>query len=307
MSERSPEEIGRRMNGLGLWNALLPFNWAVKPKGVAFPYFCTVVKDAGNPVKVRFLMIEGWQTFHEYIRTRIDINYGFYSSPIELPHFELVVDAGDGVHLFRHGAGYVPRELNEAERPLVARILWEAFGVMMRIETDNDLPLRFAGERSMFARVEAEAGEWSDRPLSIPNPQPHVEKVSYPKSLISKAKDLPLAGDFIVELDFRLLPNIVTCEPRARCAYQLAAIDAKTGERVIWDRVSVVPDGGLRALWEGMPPRVLLRLVERGRIPGEIKVTSGRVFRLLRSLCMELPFKLSLHDSLSALETALKQ
>ena len=307
MSERSPEEIGRRMNGLGLWNALLPFNWAVKPKGVAFPYFCTVVKDAGNPVKVRFLMIEGWQTFHEYIRTRIDINYGFYSSPIELPHFELVVDAEDGVHLFRHDAGYVPRELNEAERPLVARILWEAFGVMMRIETDNDLPLRFAGERSMFARVEGEAGAWSDRPLSIPDPQPHVEKVSYPKSLIAKAKDLPLAGDFIVELDFRLLPNIITCEPRARCAYQLAAIDAKTGERVIWDRVSVAPDGGLRALWEGMPPRVLLRLVERGRIPGEIKVTSGRVFRLLRSLCMELPFKLSLHDSLSALETALKQ
>ena len=41
-----------------------------------------------------------------------------------------------------------------------------------------------------------------------------------------------------------------------------------------------------------------------GRVPGEICLVSGRVFRMLRALCVELPFKLSLHDSLPALDAA---
>ena len=69
-------------------------------------------------------------------------------------------------------------------------------------------------------------------------------------------------------------------------------------------KVTVPQDGGLRRMWESMPPQLLKALIARGRIPGEIKVMSGRVFRFLRPLCLELPFKLSLHDSLPELKTA---
>jgi len=306
MNELSPEEVGRRMHALGLWETLLPFNWAIKPKGVAIPYFCTFLKCDGKPVRIRFMMVEGWQSFHEYIRTRIDSNYGFYSTPMEIPHFELVVDSADGVHLFRHDPGYVPRPLSEPERALCARVMWEAYGVMMRIESDSKLPLKFADEKSMFSRIETEPGVWSDQPLPIPDPPPHVEKVSFSKTLVAKAKDLPFMQGEAIELDFRLLPNVMTKEPRPRCAYQLAALAADTDERIIWERASVSPDFGLKGLWEGMPQRVLMKLVEHGRIPGEIKVLSGRVFRMMRPLCIELPFKLSLHDSLPRLEAALR-
>ena len=34
--KRLPEEIGAKMNALGLWNVLEPYNFAVKPKGTAF-------------------------------------------------------------------------------------------------------------------------------------------------------------------------------------------------------------------------------------------------------------------------------
>ena len=53
------EEIGRRMDALGLWEVLAPYNWAVKPKGTVFPYFCSVFKGDDKPVKVRFMMLEG--------------------------------------------------------------------------------------------------------------------------------------------------------------------------------------------------------------------------------------------------------
>ena len=51
-----------------------------------------------------------------------------------------------------------------------------------------------------------------------------------------------------------------------------------------------------------MPAQLLKALIGRGRIPGEIRLRSGRVFRLLRPLCEELPFKLSLHDELPELK-----
>ncbi len=300
------EEIGAKMDALGLWDALAPYNWAVKPAGTAFPYFCSILKGDGKPVKVRFLMLEGWQTLHDYVRTRIDRNFGFVSAPIELPHLELVVLTNGEMKLFRHDAGFVPVEAKEPQRALAARILWEAYGVMLRVESDRDLPMRFAGEKSIFCRLETSPGKWTDGPLEIPDPRPQVEKVSFLKADLAKAKDLPVVTGDVLELDFRLLPNVMTKEPRPRCVYGLVAVDPATGERAVDCRVSIASDGGLRGLWESMPPQFLKELIRRGKVPGEIRLVSGRVFRLLRSLGMELPFKLSLHDRLPALEAAFR-
>lgn len=302
MKKESPEEIGIKLDALGLWDAVMPFNWVVKPSGVVFPYFCTLLKGDGVNVKIRFLMLEGWQTFHDYIRTRIDRNFGCYLTPMEMPHFELVISASGEAMVFRHDPGYMPRALEESERALCRKLLWEAYGVMMRVESDKKLPLQFASDKSMFARIENASGVWRDAPMLIPEPRPYIEEVSFPKALVSKAKDLPLDSGLTAAVDFRLLPNVMTKEPRPRCAYQLTAVDPAIGARIVQDKTSVSPEGGLKAMWQSMPLRVLAGFVEYGRIPGTVKVTSGRVFRFLRSLCLELPIKLSLHDRLECLD-----
>ena len=295
-------EIGAKMNALDLWEVLMPFNWAVKPRGTAFPYFCSVLKGEKEPVRYRFLMIEGWQTLHDYIRTRIDRNYGFYSTPSEMPHFELVALTSGETRLFRHDPGYVPQELKPSpQRDLAAKILWEAYGVMLRLETDRKLPLKYADEKSVFARVEGKDGVWSDEPLSIPDPPALVEKVAFAKDDLKAAKDLPLHAGSALSLDFRLVPRLMTQETRPRCVYELKAVDAVTGALAFESRASADRDGGLKALWESMPAQVLKLLLKRGALPGEIKVCSGRVFRMLRPLCIDLPFKLSLHDELPVL------
>ena len=296
MTAQTPEEIGARMDALGLWELLQPFNFAVKPTGTAFPYFCAVVKGDGNPVKVRFLMLEGWQTLHDYVRTRYDRDFGFYSSPMEMPHLEMVVLTDGKCHVFRHDIGYMPQLANAEQRMLAARILWEAYGVMLRVEADHSLPMRFADDKAVFARVEASAGVWEDRPLGIPDPPPHVEQVSLPKATIKAAQDLPFAKDVVLDVAFAMLPGVMTREPRPRCVYELTAKVTATGEQVTASRVSVHPEAGLKGMWESMPVRLLAEIVRWGKVPGEIRVTSGRVFRMLRPLCMELPFKLSLHD-----------
>lgn len=303
MMKRTVEEIGAKMDALGLWDLLGPYNWAVKPRGTVFPYFCTVLKGDQQPVKVRFLMLEGWQTLHDYVHVRADRNYGFCSSPIELPHYELVVLTTGETKLFRHDAGYLPIEANAAQKEFVAKILWEAFGVMLRVESDNKLPMKFADDQAIFARVEGADGAWADEPLVIPPPRPLVEKVSFPKALVQKAVDLPLVSADALELDFRILPTVMTKEPRPRCVYGLVGVDG-AGKKVVDCRVSMHPEAGIKGLWESMPAQVMSELVRLGKVPGEIRLCSGRVFRLLRPMCMELPFKLTLRDSLPALEAA---
>ncbi len=293
------EEIGKKMDELGIWNPVSAYNWAVCPKGVVFPYFCTAILERGTAVKVRYLMIEGWQTFHDFVRTRADPSFGFYSTPMEMAHFELVIMHSGEMRLFRHDPCYLPRLANERERALSAKILWESYGVMMRVETDSSLPMRFAAEKAMFARVEGADGKWSDEALAIPEPRAHVEQISFAKADLAAAKDLPFAAEEKIMVDFSLMTGVATQEKRPRCAYRLLAVDAATHKPVVSDTISPSPEGGLRAMWEGVAPRLLKHILAMGKVPGEIMVCSPRLFRMLRPLCIDVPARLSLHDSLS--------
>ena len=295
-------EIGGRIDALELWGELSSYHWALKPRGTALPYFCVMTNDGTSLVKARVLLLEGWQTFQDYVRARVDHNFGFYSAPIEFPHYELVMLQSGGVKLLRCDPGYVPADVSDAGVALCEKMLWEVFGVMMRIETDRNLPLKFADEQAIFTRVEGDDGHWRDEPMAIPASRPHVERISFAKDDLKVAKDLPFATEETIELDFRMAHGLFTREPRPRYAYVLAAIDGKTGERIVWDRSVVNPESGLRGLWESMPPRILRHIISRGRVPGEIKILNSRMFRMVRPLCMSLPFKLSLHDSLPRLE-----
>ena len=116
----SAEEIGAKMDALGIWELLEPYNFAIKPKGTVFPYFCTVLKGERKPVKARFLMLEGWQTLHDFVRTRYDNNFGFYSTPAEMPHLELVLLESGLPLLFRHDPGFMPQPASDAQRALEA-------------------------------------------------------------------------------------------------------------------------------------------------------------------------------------------
>ena len=103
-----------------------------------------------------------------------------------------------------------------------------------------------------------------------------------------------------------MVPAYHTREARPRFLYVFAAVDAATGVRVVWLKMSVGgTDEALKALWEGHAARLLEAMLRLGRAPGEIHVRSGRVARFLRPLGMHVPFKLVHHAKLGALDAAL--
>lgn len=304
---RRLEEIGKKIAALNLWETAAPYNWAVKPRGVAYPFFCSLLKP-GKMLNGHIVMLDGWQTFHNFIMTRCDHSFGFYSSPAELPHYAMIAAKDGTIAFFRNDTGFLPRtKFSEAEIVLLSKILWEVYGVMMRFENEHDLAMKFASENAIFSRVEAPDGTWSDQPLAIVQPRAHVERVALSKEDVATAKDLPFAKEETLAVDFRAIPGLHTVEPRPRVAYMFAGIDTSTGERVMRHLSSIAPDGSLRSLWENLAPRLLKEFIARRRIPGEVQVVSQRVFRMLRPLCTELPFKLSLHDSIPALDAAFLQ
>lgn len=296
------EQIGAKMDALGVWDRLYGCHWALKPRGSAFPYFCAVLPGEKPPVKIRLMLLDGWQTFHDFLRTRADRSFGFYSSPMEMPHFELVLLADGAMKLFRHDPCYLPCEADPARLAFCAKMLWEVYGVMMRVEGDPRVPMMYAAEQAVFSRVEGPDGRWSDRPLPLVQPRPHVEKIVFSKADIAKAKDLPFASGDQLSVDFRLRLGVITREPRPRVCYCLVGVNPKTSVREIFAQVSPNPEGGLRALWEEMPAQFLKRLIALGTIPGEVRVCSQRVYRMLRPLIVELPFRLSMNSSLPEIE-----
>ena len=163
-------------------------------------------------------------------------------------------------------------------------------------------------EKAMFARKEVVEGVWMDGPLRMPEETvvEQVEQVNLKKTVCDQAKSLPLYPKEIWELDFVLLPSYRTAGPNPRFLYLLVAVNAESGERMVWERLTVDgKEGGLLRLWSGHAQRVLDAVVRLGRVPGEIHMRSGRVMRFLRPLGLQLPFKLVQHAKLPSLESVL--
>lgn len=292
-------EIAKKIDGLDLWKKLIPHNWALRPLGSIYPYFCIFLGPDRPEVKFRLLLLEGWQTMHDFVRLRLDRSWSFYTSPIELNHFELVYLVTGEIGAFRHDTGYLPRPISEKEDVLLKKLLWQVYGMMIRIEADDNIPMSFAANKAIFARREAGRGKWVDEELKLIPMRPHVEHIEYRREMMKKAKDLPVKKDIAFEVDLRIVFGKATNEPRPKLIYEYIAVDASSRKVVARRQTAFDQEKGLRGIWEGLPGLMLETFLEKGMIPGEIKVKSKRVYRLLGPLTMELPFRLSLHKDLA--------
>ena len=149
-------------------------------------------------------------------------------------------------------------------------------------------------------------------PLPKEPPLPREERIALGNKECAIVARLPFDENESWEVDFFGVPACRTEDPQPRIMYLFAAVDAQTGERRVWDRMSVPKNGGtpedaggLKPMWESLAQRLLVAILRRGRIPGAVNVRSGRMARFLRPLGLQIPFRLVQHGKLPALDAAL--
>lgn len=304
--EHTAEEIAAKIDSLGMWDVLCRYNFAIKPLNTPFHYFFSAKCDGAGAAGKRIMLFEGWRTYHDYVHLMADRNYGLFTVPLEFPHFELVASGAGRFMPLRFDPGYVPRAPEGDAMTLCSKIVWQVYGMAMRMENDEKLPLSYADGRALFSRVETADGKWEDAPFPIPDEIPQKESIAIAAKLVNAAKDLPIDANLSYEIDFRAIPNLVTKEAKQRYAYRLAVADGTSGDSILSEFTSVRNSSEVRSAWLDISSRMMSLFARTGRIPSEIKVLSQRMMRILRPVGMELPIKISLHDSLLHVERLFK-
>ena len=310
MDRTDPYDVARAIVALDPWEKAVRHNWALVPQTSAEAYIASFVDERKKmgPVAGRLLLFPGFPTFRDYLISRQVKDFGVEMSPVDFRHYEAVGLKDGKVELFMYEPGFVPLPPTEEERKILAPLLFECYGVLLRLDEKPDLPLLYAEQKGMFARKEVVDGVWVDGPLRLPEEEvvQQTESVALAKDGCAKAKGLPVYPKDIWEVDFVMVPSYHTQETRPRFLYLFSAINGESGERMCWERLSV--DGqadGLKRLWEGHAQRLLDAMVRVGRVPGQIHVRSGRMMRFVRPLGLQLPFKVVQHAKLPALDSVL--
>ena len=310
MSEYSLEEDARAIVALDVWKKASKYNWALVPQTSEQPVVVHIEEKKDGPVAGRLFFLPGFAAYRDFALLAHTPDAGLALSLIDVTHWELVGlnDGGYELHSFR--TGYVPHLAAEEERIFLAPLVHECRGLLMRFEEDPELPVKYSDKQALFARIEGLDGKWRDGPVPTPKDPPlsHGERITLGKKECDEAVRLPFAEGESWEVDFYGVPACRTEEPHPRIMYLFAAVDAQTGERCLWSRMSVskTGSGGLKPLWESLAQRLLLAVIKRGRIPGAVNVRSGRMARFLRPLGLQIPFRLVQHAKLPMLDNVIK-
>ena len=310
MDRNDPYDVTRAIASMNPWERAARHNWVLVPQTTAEPFVVSAIQEKPGPVPVagRLMLFPGFQVFRDYLISRQVPDFGVGMSPLDFRHYEAVGLRDGGVELFVYEPGFVPLPPTSEEKKLLAPLLFECYGILLRLDEKPDLPLTYADQKAMFARKEVVDGVWVDGPFRLPQEEvvQQMERVELKREECARARALPQYPKEVWEIDFVMVPSYRTPGPNPRFLYLLAAVNAESGERMVWEKMSVdgKPDGLLR-LWEGHAQRVLDAFARIGRVPGEIHVRSARMARFLRPLGLQFPFKLVQHGKLPSLESVL--
>ena len=306
------ETICAKIAALDAWETAYPWNWAVVPRGARRPVIVSPQKGEDPRIKTRLMLFPGWKEFARYRRFQAKHAASPEFSPADVDHEEVVFPPDGASSLLTFFPGYLPRIVPGAEAgDRRRRILWETFGMMMRIEEDPSLPVKYGDDGAMFSRREGPGGEWADAPLPLPR-KPAAEKRSVSLSVkkIAAAKAFAAAPGEAWEAAFTPYPGMHTRGPDPRTCYVLAAAGAESGREIATIPMSVEPvrdPDGLLRLWDSLAGRLLDLMVSERSVPRELRFSDARLLAAVRPLGMNLPFKMTVCKSLPHARRALEK
>lgn len=316
MDKTNIDEVARAIVALNVWKKASKYNWAFVSELFDKPLIAAINLASDGPIAARLLLFNGFVAHRDYLIFSQSKELSFALSPIDFDHYEVIGLKDGSAEIFDYRPGFVPIHPDAETRALLAPVLYECYGLLLRIDEDPELPATYMGEKALFSRKEGLDGRWHDAPLAPPNIDAvtWTERVDLDRAKCAQAVRLDMEPTEVWEADFVQMPLYRTEDCQARVMFLFVAIDAKTGERRVWRKLAVdpsVPRNGtldaLKPMWESLAAHMLDGVLRRGKVPGAIHIRSQRIMRFLRPLGMQLPFKLVLHRDLPRLTVAVNR
>lgn len=310
MDKTDINEVARAITALGVWKRASKYNWALVSEMFERPWIAVVDDKVQGAAAGRLMLFNGFEAYRDFRIFQADRNVSFAMSPADIDHLEIIGCKDGSSQVLDFRPGFVPSVPDSELRNLLAPVLYECYGLLLRMEDEPELALAYKDRNALFSRREGLDGRWTDAPLAPPPDSvlSWVEKISFDKNKCARASRFDLSTEEVWETDFIPVPLYHTEEKNPRIMFLFAAVDSRTGERRVWRKLAVDPacprDGSLnslKALWESLSSQLLEGVLAFGKVPGAVHVNSGRMARFLRPLGLQLPFKLVHHRILPRL------
>lgn len=270
---------------------------------------------------VRFLL--GWKAFYDLVTRLADpakqgpswlleirmIELLFVSSDLLFKHEQTLLetitrqaDATCATPVFRSIIpGYHPWLPDERERDLLEAVLYQAFGMAMRVEASG-LLLKDRFPREIMMRKQDAHGVWQDAWSPVKEVGDEEVEVRIESKRLQTIRSLPLRP-VTMQLDLLFTPlQILPDGQRPQTAYVLLAVDAQSGYIIAGDLLQATE--GIAHMWAQIPERLLEIFDRLGGCPETIEISTDRMANLLRPLGEFLPFKMVRRERLAVLEKA---
>ena len=310
MDKNNIDEVAKAIAALKVWKKASKYNWALVSELFDKPLIAAVNPTPNGPIVGRLMLFNGFAAHRDFLIFRQNPDLSFATSPIDFDHYEVIGLKDGSVEIYDYRPGFIPVHPDAETRALLAPVIYECYGLMLRIDEDPELPALYIKDQALFSRKEGLDGKWHDAPLRPPNLDTvtWTERVGLDRVKCAQAVRLNMEPEEAWEVDFTQMPLYRTDGQQARMMFLFAAVDAKTGERRVWQKLAVdpsIPRNGtldaMKPLWESLAAHVLDGVIRRGKVPGAIHVRNQRMMRFLRPLGLQLPFKLVLHQEMPQL------
>jgi hypothetical protein len=354
MTQSEKEQWGK-LFGLAdrIWR-LSPWGWCrpgecfgIWPVGRDEP--CIAIFCEGVDTKTRIIRYAlGWQAFFDFLTRAQSQTKPVATWMLEIPMLELLYLNGrmlfaqekvlldslkrpfdsdkNDVPVFRSiKPGYHPWLPDAVERVTLEQLLYQTYGMILRLEEQPDLLL---GERGKLLILrQGSDGLWKDEWVAPPRFEEEGVEIRLKAELLEKLKRQPLKP-VTIQLNLQFMPILVGVElkrpsgtpgadhpevvpvpaaeaPRPSTAYMLIAVDVKSGD-VFYEGLLHATEG-IAKMWGEVPERILELFDQIGGCPEAIEVSGERMTNLLRSLEVYLPFKMVLRERLKLLDAVADQ
>jgi hypothetical protein len=317
-------DVAARIRALDPWPWMnLGHVFGVQPHGSAGPGF-VLFSEQGDPPRRAVSVYPGWAPFRDAIMShahpdgRAPLERTVEESWLRLMFLpQAGLGRGDRAVLVRLGwdltgadefpafcsqkVGYFPDRLGPSEVVWLHAVLYQAYGMALRVETAPDLTQERM-PRTFLVRMQDAAGGWRDAWVDEPAARTDVD-VSIDLDRVRRVRCHP-AGAAVLQADLVLSPlKMKSAEDhRSEAVFTLLLVNGET--RVIIRCDAMQATEGIETMWAQVPGAVLRGLEQLDALPAVIEVRSERMLNVLRPLTELLPFKLTRRENLDALAVA---